>query len=167
MPEESNGHGRKPSRQESDWPLSLLIKPPLTRISESDLSQASIQCDECEQKQRLMMTPMARDAANDNTIWGDLLCSGCSSIIATLTVDEEGEYDLVRVTTSSDSNHSETLIYCAECDEHEPLVITPMPSEPSTVSGHSVLFVCGRCGSTAAMITVPAEGEYEFVKVRD
>lgn len=53
-----------------------------------------IYCDSCGKRQPLKIDPMTD---HDGVIWGDLLCSVCGLVIATIDVDEEGEYEFVKV----------------------------------------------------------------------
>lgn len=34
----------------------------------------------------------------DGTVWGDICCNTCLSVILTITVPEEGEYEFRRIT---------------------------------------------------------------------
>jgi len=64
-----------------------------------------------------------------------------------------------------ESSSSVTLVFCSQCESLKPLVVEPMTSdEQNRVSGD---LVCGGCGLILETLTVPAEGEYGFVKLRD
>ena len=60
-----------------------------------------------------------------------------------------------------------TLIYCDECERDQPLAIKPMVSDPENNNEVWGDLLCGACGLVLQTLTVPTEGEYEFVEVRD
>ncbi len=53
-------------------------------------------CRYCETEQPVQIQPMNKDSLNPES-WGDILCSKCMFILATVTVDEAGIYDFVKV----------------------------------------------------------------------
>lgn len=56
-----------------------------------------IYCSSCGKYQPLEIEPMSSDKLNGDSIWGDLLCSVCRLVIATLTVSEAGIYEFRKV----------------------------------------------------------------------
>jgi hypothetical protein len=56
-----------------------------------------IYCDVCEKTTSLVISPMASDPMNNNKVSGNFLCGECGSVLATLTVAEQGEYAFVEV----------------------------------------------------------------------
>ena len=56
-----------------------------------------IYCDSCNANTPLSIDPMKKDHRNANSIWGDLYCSVCKLVIATMTVEEEGIYEFKKV----------------------------------------------------------------------
>ena len=54
-------------------------------------------CLGCGKSQEVEIEPMKKDDLNGETIWGDVVCSICHLVIATITVDEPGVYDFVKV----------------------------------------------------------------------
>lgn len=57
-----------------------------------------IYCEVCQETQPLLVERMSKDDLNGDKIWGDLLCSVCHFVIATLEVDEPGSYAFTRLT---------------------------------------------------------------------
>jgi len=53
-------------------------------------------CEHCEKFQPVETEPVQRDDLNP-VPWGDILCSVCHLVIATMTADEPGTYGIVRV----------------------------------------------------------------------
>jgi len=58
-----------------------------------------------------------------------------------------------------------TLIYCDNCERHQPLRIDPMTRHANNNIGGDL--VCGVCHYIVTTLTVREEGEYEFVKVQN
>jgi len=56
------------------------------------MSEVKIYCETCDKHQPLDIDEMSTDDLNDN-IWGDLVCSKCRFVIATLSVPVAGVYD--------------------------------------------------------------------------
>jgi hypothetical protein len=56
-----------------------------------------IYCECCGCHQPLLIEEMRSDELNGQAIWGDLLCSICKLVIATLTVEEPGQYEFRKV----------------------------------------------------------------------
>ena len=54
-----------------------------------------IYCSNCDSHQPLFIDPMKK---KDEGIWGDLVCTVCGLVIATLTVEEEGIYEFTKAT---------------------------------------------------------------------
>lgn len=61
----------------------------------------------------------------------------------------------------------QTLIYCEECGQHQPLCIALMIRDEANDNNAWGDLLCGVCGLVIATLQVPEEGRYEFVKVRD
>ena len=57
---------------------------------------AKIYCEICEDQQPMSIDPMTKDQLKGDAVWGDLCCSSCGLVIATITVEEEGHYDFVK-----------------------------------------------------------------------
>ncbi len=55
-----------------------------------------IYCELCSKQQPMRIDYMSKDDLNTD-IWGDLLCSVCDYVIATISVDEAGVYGFVKV----------------------------------------------------------------------
>ena len=56
-----------------------------------------IYCECCDKHQPVRIDRMTKDHLNGENIWGDLCCSQCHLVIATLTVEEEGVYEFKKV----------------------------------------------------------------------
>ena len=56
-----------------------------------------IWCETCQKSTALYIEPLGCDDLNGDAIWGDIVCSECGLVIATLTADEPGNYDIVRM----------------------------------------------------------------------
>lgn len=59
-----------------------------------------IYCSSCATDQEFVIEPMERksqSATSSVTIWGDIRCKECDFVIGTITAEEEGIYDLVKV----------------------------------------------------------------------
>lgn len=57
-----------------------------------------IYCEVCGKHQVAAIDKMLPDVHfPQQGIWGDVTCSVCHYVIATITVDEPGQYDLVKV----------------------------------------------------------------------
>ena len=54
-------------------------------------------CDHCEKHREVIIEPLQRDSLNGDAVWGDIICTSCRVIIATITSDEPGIYQFVRV----------------------------------------------------------------------
>jgi hypothetical protein len=57
---------------------------------------ASIFCETCCCHQPMIIDPMRKDDLNPH-IWGDLVCYWCKTVIASISVKEEGIYDFVKI----------------------------------------------------------------------
>jgi len=55
-----------------------------------------IYCKNCAKSQPMLIEPMT-DEKHYKKPWGDLVCRECSFVIATITVDEPGVYEFVKV----------------------------------------------------------------------
>lgn len=53
-------------------------------------------CRYCEKAQPVSIGPMNKDSMNPEP-WGDILCSKCMLVLVTVTADESGIYDFVKV----------------------------------------------------------------------
>ena len=78
----------------------------LATVSSEELAaqgdgQTRVYCSTCDKFQLLEMVDMGRwGQSPDNQVqhnWGDLLCSECHLVIATLAVDKPGVYRFVKV----------------------------------------------------------------------
>lgn len=83
-------------------PVGVEIYRPCPELeTDSEVTEVSaetlVYCPECQQHQPLLISPMARDAVNNNEVWGDMRCGVCHYVIATLTVSAEGQYEFVKV----------------------------------------------------------------------
>ena len=58
-------------------------------------------CEQCEGFQPVEIEPLRRDDLNPMP-WGDIVCSVCHLVIATMTADEPGTYGIVRVPSARD-----------------------------------------------------------------
>ena len=58
-------------------------------------------CEHCEKFQPVEIEPVQRDNLNP-VPWGDILCSVCHLVIATMAADEPGTYGIVRVPSARD-----------------------------------------------------------------
>jgi transcription initiation factor TFIIIB Brf1 subunit/transcription initiation factor TFIIB len=56
-----------------------------------------IYCENCGKRVPLEIDHMRSDDLNGDVIWGDLVCSKCKLVIATLEVDSPGIYEFVKV----------------------------------------------------------------------
>ena len=54
-----------------------------------------IYCDSCQKNVEFFIEPLSTDNCNEG-IWGDIVCKECHLVIATLTADEPGIYDIVK-----------------------------------------------------------------------
>lgn len=54
-----------------------------------------IYCKHCDKHQPLLIDRMQK--LNGDIIWGDLVCSKCKLVIASIRVDEEGEYEFRKI----------------------------------------------------------------------
>lgn len=54
-------------------------------------------CVVCQKSQPIIIEPMQSDDLNGDKIWGDIICSECKLVIATVEVQEPGIYDFVKV----------------------------------------------------------------------
>jgi len=54
-------------------------------------------CELCEKSQPVIIEPLQKDELNGEKIWGDILCAECRLVIATITADEPGQYEFVKV----------------------------------------------------------------------
>ena len=53
-------------------------------------------CSLCEKTQPVIISPLQKDSLNGDRIWGDIVCSVCYGVIATIEADEPGRYNFVR-----------------------------------------------------------------------
>ena len=51
-------------------------------------------CCECEEARSVVIEPLRKDELND-VPWGDIVCSECFLVIATLSADVEGDVEIV------------------------------------------------------------------------
>ena len=65
--------------------------------------KVKIYCENCDDHQPIQIAPMRKDPAG---IWGDLLCSVCKLVIATLTVEEEGIYEFRKAAEKSEKKEA-------------------------------------------------------------
>lgn len=56
-------------------------------------------CELCKKHQPIQIEPLTMSAFNDGIErpWGDVMCSVCHLVITTITGDEEGKYEIVKV----------------------------------------------------------------------
>jgi len=55
-----------------------------------------IYCEICG-NQPARIDPMTSNELNGDKVWGDICCSKCALVICTLTVDDPGIYEFVKV----------------------------------------------------------------------
>jgi len=55
-----------------------------------------IYCEICG-NQEARIDVMNSDDRNGDAVWGDICCSKCCLVLATITVDEPGVYEFVKV----------------------------------------------------------------------
>jgi len=60
------------------------------------MTKVRIFCEVCEEDTPLFIEPLQSDDLNGDKIWGDIVCSVCHFVIATISADEPGEYEIVR-----------------------------------------------------------------------
>ncbi len=53
-------------------------------------------CDSCQSHEPMRIDPMKKDP-KDKSIWGDVCCNSCFLVLATITVEEEGIYEFVKI----------------------------------------------------------------------
>lgn len=56
-----------------------------------------IYCECCSETVELKPVKMVKDKLNKDKIWGDLVCSKCFFVIATLSASKEGTYNFKKV----------------------------------------------------------------------
>lgn len=56
-----------------------------------------IYCEVCDSAQPPRIDAMTTCELTGDSVWGDICCSVCTFVIATITVDEPGVYDFVKV----------------------------------------------------------------------
>ena len=66
-------------------------------------------CESCGRHMLINIEPMAKDDLNGNVVWGDIVCAVCHFVIATVSVEEEGIYDLVKVEEHAASHDPEVV----------------------------------------------------------
>jgi len=52
-------------------------------------------CESCECFHAVEIEEMKQDDLNGDDIWGDIVCSVCHLVIATVIVDKPGKYEFV------------------------------------------------------------------------
>ena len=53
-------------------------------------------CEFCDQRVEVEIEPLKKDALND-VPWGDIVCATCHFVIATISADEPGVYQFIKV----------------------------------------------------------------------
>jgi hypothetical protein len=102
--------------------------------------------------------------------WGDVRCLACSTVIATLQVDQPGLYAFRKVTelTSQERPLETAKLYCNACQAIQPLDIADMEEETEfSEKGISGDIVCLACLSVITNVIVEEPGIYAFTKVAD
>ena len=61
------------------------------------MSLVKFYCVACDKHQDVIIEPMETDNLNGDIIWGDVICSVCRLVIATITADKVGIYEFVKV----------------------------------------------------------------------
>jgi len=54
-------------------------------------------CDSCGCSQPVIVEEMKSDDLNGDKVWGDIVCSVCHLVIATVTVDKPSKYEFVLI----------------------------------------------------------------------
>lgn len=56
-----------------------------------------IWCEGCGGNVPFELEKLSSDDLNGDAIWGDVVCPNCKLVIATITADEPGLYNLVKI----------------------------------------------------------------------
>ena len=57
-------------------------------------------CECCNDHMCVEIEPLQIDKLNESWAWGDIVCSECHFVIATISADEAGVYGFVKTETS-------------------------------------------------------------------
>jgi hypothetical protein len=61
-----------------------------------------IWCEVCQEFVQLEIERLQTDALNSDQVWGDVVCPACHLVIATLTADAPGRYEVKRIDEESE-----------------------------------------------------------------
>jgi len=79
-------------------------------------------CEYCETHQPVEIEPIRCDDLNP-VPWGDIVCSVCHFVIATMTADESGIYDIVKQDDLSKRDCDCPSSYIEMCGDLPPYII--------------------------------------------
>lgn len=54
-------------------------------------------CISCEEAREVIIEDLSTDDLNGDSIWGDIICSECHLVIATVTSNSPGQYAFIKV----------------------------------------------------------------------
>ena len=61
------------------------------------MSKVKFCCESCGEQKNVIIDPLKTDELNKPAIWSDIRCAECNFVIATISADEPGIYDIVKV----------------------------------------------------------------------
>ena len=128
-------------------------------------------CHTCKTFQPFVTEEMRSDTRYEQPgVWGDVRCLVCSTVIATLQVDQPGIYAFRKVTelTNEELPLETTKLYCNACKAIQPLDIADMEEGAEfSEKGVSGDIVCLACLGVITNVIVEEPGIYTFTKVTD
>lgn len=73
------------------------------------MSDVRFYCESCDERVPVDIEHLRKDVLNGDVAWGDIICAMCFFVIATVSAEEEGIYDFVKVGEHAASHDPEMV----------------------------------------------------------